>query len=72
LPNYSYLKIDLSYEVPTQMLVEHKDNSGNPFMIGPKHRGGLGELRDHIRRRDSIREQEKLYQTTEGQVADSV
>jgi hypothetical protein len=54
------------------MLVGHKDNWGNPFMICPKHRGGLGELRDYIRRRDSIRGQEKLPRTTEGQVADSV
>ncbi|MCJ1321295.1 hypothetical protein MMC15_006639 [Xylographa vitiligo] len=67
----SYLKIDSYYEVPIQMLVEHKDNLRNPFMICPKHRGGLGELRDYIRRRDSIRGQEKLYRTTEGQVADS-
>jgi hypothetical protein len=26
-------------------------------MIWPKNQGGLGELRDHVRRRDLIREQ---------------
>jgi hypothetical protein len=34
-------------------------------MIWPKHRGGLGELRVHVRRRDQIREEEKLYRMME-------
>jgi len=34
-------------------------------MVRPKHQGGLGELRDHVRRRDLIREKEKLYRGTE-------
>ena len=56
------------------MLVEDRDYFGNPLMIWPKHRGGLGELRDYVRRRDSIRGQEKLYRTTEkqGEVGDGV
>lgn len=67
LPKDSYLKIDSEYEVPIQMLVEEPDSLGNPLMIWPKHQGGLGELRDHVRRRDLIREQEKLYRRTEKQ-----
>ncbi len=49
------------------MLVEGGDCLGNPLMIWPKHQGGLGELRDYVRRRDLIRGQEKLYRTTEKQ-----
>ena len=49
------------------MLVEAKDYSGNPLMVWLKHQGGLGELRDHVRRRDLIHGQEKLYHTTEKQ-----
>ena len=67
LPKYSYLKIDSYYEVPVQLLVEAKDCSDNPLMVWPKHQGGLGELRHHIRRRDLIRGKEKLYRTTEKQ-----
>ena len=36
-------------------------------MVWPKHKGGLGELRHHIRRRDLIRGKEKLDRTTEKQ-----
>jgi hypothetical protein len=36
-------------------------------MIWPKYQGGLGELRDYVRRRGLIRGQEKLYRTTEKQ-----
>ena len=50
------------------MLVGGRDCLGNPLMIWSKHRGGLGELRDYVRRRDLIREQEKQYRTTEKQV----
>ncbi|KAH8790829.1 hypothetical protein F5882DRAFT_257432, partial [Hyaloscypha sp. PMI_1271] len=52
LRKHSYLKIDSSYEVPIQMSVEGLDYLSNPLMIWPKHQGGLGELRDHVRRRD--------------------
>ena len=48
-------------------MVEAKDKSGNPLMVWPKYQGRLGELRDHVRRRDWIRGQEKLYRTTEKQ-----
>jgi hypothetical protein len=61
LPKYSYLKIDSYYEVPIQMLVEARDPLDNPLMICSKHRGGLGELQDYVRRRDQIREEDKLY-----------
>jgi hypothetical protein len=64
---YLYLKIDLSYEVPIQVLVKAKDKLGNALIVWPKHQGELGELRDHVRRRDWIRGQEKLYRTTEKQ-----
>lgn len=47
------------------MLVEAKDKSGNSLMVWPKHQGGLGELRDHVRRRDLICGRDKLYRTTE-------
>jgi hypothetical protein len=47
------------------MLLEALDCLGNPLMIWPKHQGGLGELRDHVRRRDLIRKKEKLYNTTD-------
>jgi hypothetical protein len=67
LPKYSYFKIDSYYEVPIQMLVEGRDCLGNPLMIWPKYQGGLGELRDYVRRRGLIRGQEKLYRTTEKQ-----
>lgn len=72
LPEYSYLKIDSHFEVPIQVLVEAKDDSGNLLMVWPKHRGGLGELRDHVRRRDLIRKQEKLYRKTEKQGEEEV
>jgi hypothetical protein len=49
------------------MLVESRDRLGNPFMIWPKHQGGLGELRDYVRRRDLIRGQGELHRTTEKQ-----
>ncbi len=49
------------------MLVEGRDCLGNPLMIWPQYQGGLGELRDYVRRRDLIRGQEKLYRTTEKQ-----
>lgn len=65
LPKYSYLKIDSYYEVPIQMLVEGRDCSGNPLMIWSKHQGGLGELRDYVRRRDLIREARNIHQLTE-------
>ncbi|CZR67731.1 uncharacterized protein PAC_17630 [Phialocephala subalpina] len=67
LPKYSYLKIDSSYEVPIQMLVEGLYCLGNPLMTWPKHQGGLGELRDHVRRRDLTRKKEELYCTTDDQ-----
>ncbi|KIM99963.1 hypothetical protein OIDMADRAFT_30332 [Oidiodendron maius Zn] len=65
LPKNSYLKIDSYYEVPIQVLVEAKDKLGNPLMVWPKHQGGLGELRDHVRRCDLIRGRDKLYHMTE-------
>lgn len=37
------------------MLGEGRDGLGNHLMIWSKHQGGLGELRDYIRCRDSIR-----------------
>jgi hypothetical protein len=43
------------------MLVEARDPLDNPLMICSKHRGGLGELQDYVRRRDQIREEDKLY-----------
>jgi len=49
------------------MLVEGRDCLGNPLVIWSKHQGGLGELRDYVRRRDSIREAVNLYQLTEKQ-----
>ncbi|KAH7418764.1 hypothetical protein BKA64DRAFT_635883 [Cadophora sp. MPI-SDFR-AT-0126] len=58
---HSYLKIDSYYEVPTQMLVDVKDHFDNPFMAMSKGQGGLRQLQDYIRRRDSIREQEQTY-----------
>jgi hypothetical protein len=67
LPKYSYLKIDLYYEVPIQMLVESTDCFGHPLMVWPKYQGGLGELLDHVQRRDLIRKKEKLYCTTDYQ-----
>ncbi len=54
------------------MLVEEPDRLGNPLMICSKRRGGMGELRDFVWRRDLIREQEKLYRTREkGEEEDS-
>ena len=47
------------------MLVEGRDYSGNPLMIWSKHQGGLGELRDYVRRRDLIREARNIHQLTE-------
>lgn len=49
------------------MLVEGLDCLGNPLMTWPKHQGGLGELRDHVRRRDLTRKNEELYCTTHDQ-----
>jgi len=67
LERHSYLKIDSYYEVPIHMLDEATYHSGNPLMIWAKRRGGLGELRDHVRRRDRFREGEKLYQLMDKQ-----
>jgi hypothetical protein len=63
----SYLKIDSHYEVPIYMLDEVTDRLGNPLMICPKHRGGLAELRCHVRRHDQFREEEKLCRILEKQ-----
>lgn len=57
LPKYSYLKIDSCYKLPFQALIEARDYFNNPLMICSKHRGGLGELRAHVRRRDRNREE---------------
>jgi hypothetical protein len=48
------------------MLVEEPDCLGNPLMIWPKNRGGLGELRDHVQRRDLIRKKEKQREVEDG------
>lgn len=58
LEKYSYLKIDECYEVPLQMLLECRDDYGNHYMILRKHRGGLAQLQNHIRKRDLAREAE--------------
>lgn len=50
------MKIDAYYEAPIQMLGEGRDGLGNHLMIRSKHQGGLGEFRDYIRCRDSVRE----------------
>jgi hypothetical protein len=65
LPLFSYLKIDSYYEVPIQILDEAADGMGKPLMIWGKHQGGLGELRDHVRRCDQFRERKKLCQMME-------
>jgi hypothetical protein len=51
----SYLKIDTFFEVPIQMLDEAADPWGYMLMIWPTRRGGVAELRDHVRRRDQAR-----------------
>ena len=66
----SYLKIDSYYEAPIQMLDEAADDPDKPLMIWAKHQGGLGELRDHVRRRNLIREAENLCQMTEKQFSE--
>lgn len=50
-----------------QVLIECTDRYDNPLMIWPKHQGGLGELRNHVRYQDSIREKEKKYYTVKKQ-----
>ncbi|TGO84212.1 hypothetical protein BPOR_0534g00010 [Botrytis porri] len=60
LPEPSYLKIDEFYEVPFLALREVKDKYGILLSVPAKHRGGLAELKLHIRRRDSERDYEKL------------
>lgn len=50
-----------------QMLDETADDLDKPLMIWAKHQGGLGELRDHVRRRDLIRKAENLCQLAEKQ-----
>lgn len=49
------------------MLVDVGDYLGNPLMILSKHQGGLGELRDYVRRHDLIRRQGELCRTAEEQ-----
>ncbi|KAF7911520.1 uncharacterized protein EAE98_011990 [Botrytis deweyae] len=64
----SYLKIDACYEVPIQALEQVFDCYGNPLSIRPgRGAGGLPQLNDYIRRRDSIREMEKIYRDMEKQ-----
>ncbi|KAF7910460.1 hypothetical protein BELL_0072g00120 [Botrytis elliptica] len=64
----SYLKIDACYEVPIQALEQVFDCYGNPLSIRPgRGLGGLPQLNDYIRRRDSIREMEKTYRDMEKQ-----
>lgn len=63
----SYLKIDSYYEVPIQMLKEFVDNLGYQMMIYTRHRGGLGELRNHIQCRDKVRRTEELCRAMEKQ-----
>ena len=72
LPKNSYLKIDSYYEVHIDMLVGVKDYSGNLLSILPKHRGGVGELRDYVRRRDLIRENKRLCLLAERQGEETV
>ncbi|KAF7923475.1 uncharacterized protein EAE97_010913 [Botrytis byssoidea] len=64
----SYLKIDACYEVPIQALEQVLDCYGNPLSIRPgRGAGGLPQLNDYIRRRDSIREIKKTYREMEKQ-----
>ncbi|TEY67912.1 hypothetical protein BOTCAL_0124g00100 [Botryotinia calthae] len=64
----SYLKIDSCYEVPIQALEQTSDYYGNPLCIRPgRGAGGLAELNDYIRRRDHIREMEKINREMEKQ-----
>ena len=61
LPKYSYLKTNSYYKLPIKLLVDAREYLGNPLIVWPKHHGGLGELRDHVRCCDLICGQEKLY-----------
>lgn len=65
LPLFSYLKIDSYDEVPIQMLDEAVDGIGKPLMIWAKNQGGLGQLRDHVRRRDQFRKGKEPCQMIE-------
>ena len=49
------------------MLDEVVENLGYQMMMYTRRRGGLGELRDHIQRRDHIRKVEEFRQALEKQ-----
>ncbi|ESZ93838.1 hypothetical protein SBOR_5779 [Sclerotinia borealis F-4128] len=67
LPKFSFLKIDEYYEVSIHMLREANDDYGNPLSIPTKHHGGLAQLKDHVRRRDYIRENARARRVGEEQ-----
>ncbi|KAI9646860.1 hypothetical protein NHQ30_004860 [Ciborinia camelliae] len=60
LNQYEYLRIDIAYEVPIEILKELKDQYGSTLSIRAKHQGGLAELINHVRLRDQVREEERV------------
>lgn len=52
LDRYSYLKINESYDIPIQILNQAYDDDDVPLKILTKGKGGVGELRCYLRRRE--------------------
>ena len=69
LPLLSYLRIDESYEAPTQMLEEVVDQFGDQFTLRSSHQGGLKQLRGYLRHREN---QKRLDELRLGEAIDGI
>jgi hypothetical protein len=69
LKNYSFLKISEFYEVPLACLRSHLDGNGAQFKIRMKKKGGLGDLKDYLRKAENqrVKEQVMLQETSSTQ-----
>jgi hypothetical protein len=50
LPLLSYLRVDMSYEVPIVALKQIADAHDNAIMLRLKGQGGIRQLQHHVRR----------------------
>jgi hypothetical protein len=68
LPKGSFLRIDEHHEVPLASLRPYLDVDGDQFKIRRKRKGGLGDLKDYLRKeqRKTQRLQENLLEQISG------
>jgi hypothetical protein len=65
LPRYSFLKIDEYHEVSLASLRPYLDEDGDQFKIRSKKKGGLGDLKDYLWKKENqrVKEQKKLRES---------